>query len=58
MSTKLEMVQILEYFRGCWEHFVDHVRDISIVARMEVSSVHDTGKLLAQNEAPVTQIDK
>jgi len=36
---------------------VDHARDISRVALMEVSSVNDTGKLLTQNEAPLIHID-
>jgi len=33
---------------------VYYAREISRVAPMEVSSVHDAGKLLKQNEASVT----
>jgi hypothetical protein len=47
----------MEYFRECWKHFVDYAREISRVARMEVSSVHDAGKLLKQNEVSVTHIN-
>ena len=36
---------------------MDHARDISRVARMKVSSVHDRGKLLTQNEVPVIHVD-
>lgn len=36
---------------------MDHAPDISRVALMKVSSVHDRGKLLTQNEAPVVHID-
>ena len=36
---------------------MDHARDISRVARMKLSSVHDRGKLLMQSEVPIIHID-